>query len=174
MDNNEPDLESLFYWFCENHFSDATGELKLAAEKVHTNLKTGANTEENDAIFENISDDFWEFIQNDSEQIFSMDEDGQFGNWVDKWYDYYFVEGTDVPVIMETNINAALHSDYIYRERPNNEIITIKYDTDKISWEKMLELMTVIKPAVKHKIFVNNKEYEQTSVGKWNLKIANN
>ena len=46
------DLEKLFLWFCKNHIEDAKGDLKPLFEKVHKNLKSDKNLEENDEILE--------------------------------------------------------------------------------------------------------------------------
>lgn len=164
------DLEKLFLWFCKNHIEDAKGDLKPLFEKVHKNLKSDKNLEENDEIFEQLWDDnsFLEFIKDNSAQVFSMEHNYEYYNGIFKWYEYYFVEGTDLETVRELNLNDALWSGYIVMER-NSDIVDIDYDTAEITWERMQVLMTCIKSRVEEEIIVNGNEYEQINIGTWSL-----
>ena len=169
MCSEELDLKKLFFWFCENHAEDATGSLKPFAEKVFINLKENKQKKENEEIFEHVSNDclFLEFFEISSKSVFSIED--EYFNLIFKWYDFYFLEGTDLETTGPHKLNDALHSHYICSERSEDDFVKIKYDLEEISWEEMQDFMSGVQPSVGRIINLNDADYEQVSPGKWCL-----
>ena len=157
------DLQDIFLWICKNHPGKTPIKFISSFKRLQKNLSTF------DLIYDEIEDDFTEYVMNNTNHVLSININDEYSNAIGKFYKFYFYSGTDFETEGPMTLNEALQHDNIFRSWGVDDVLTVEYNKNVLSWDEVQIILTISKPIKDSKIWVNGQQYTQLKKGEWFL-----